>query len=555
MRLLICVAGLGAAWPAWGQAVAARKKLIATGWDHPDPQALVENWREMEKRPFDGLVITIPGPAEDRRATLSLAFAGRPWKQEWYKPAAEQIKSCQSRRLTDNFILLGANPGDVDWFDDAGWSAVVEHWRIAAWLAKASGCKGILFDPEPYAPPHAAFKYAAQADRDKHSFDEYAAKVRQRGREVMAAVVGEYPDIVLYCYFMNSVVGSAANQANPAKLLAGQGYGLYPAFIDGWLDAVGPGVTLVDGCESAYCYNSAEQFLEATVLMKGACQLLVSPENQARYRAQVQVSFGMYLDAYWNPPTSPWYIDGKGEPRVKRLEENMRTALRCADEYVWVYGEKFRWWPTANKSVKAESWDEAIPGAEKALAFARDPIDYARQQVQTGKPANLARNGDFASEKALGDDGREETWKEGRPPAGWHAWQDDKSKGTFAWDRETGSPAKGSAMASGVAQGCLIQSYVAQPGQRYAVRAMRRVQGRGEAMIRVRWQTADGKWTAESKDVLIAADGPREQWGEMFGVAEVPAGAGKLLVLLSVAGQGAAEDVAWFDEVGVYRVE
>ena len=70
---------------------------------------------------------------------------------------------------------------------------MVEHWRIAAWIAKQSGCKGILFDPEPYTPPHAQFGYAAQPGRAQHSFNQYAAKARQRGREVMQAVVKEYP--------------------------------------------------------------------------------------------------------------------------------------------------------------------------------------------------------------------------------------------------------------------------------------------------------------------------------------------------------------------------
>ena len=137
----------------------------------------------------------------------------------------------------------------------------------------------------------------------------------------------------------------------------------------------------MDGCESAYRYNSVNQYLEAALAIKGACQELVSPENRAKYRARVQVSFGIYLDAYWNPKTSPWYIDGLGGPRVARLRENLRTALRVADEYVWVYGEKFRWWPTPNRRVKEQTWPEALPGCERALALARDPVDYARGRI------------------------------------------------------------------------------------------------------------------------------------------------------------------------------
>jgi len=557
-----------------------RKKLIETGWDQPDTERLLANLAEMEKRPFDGVVIAVVGRVDEKkRCDLRETFAATAWQREWFQPCVADLRACKFKRFTDNFIVLGANPGNVDWFDDAGWRAIVEHWRIAAWVAKQGGVKGFLFDPEPYTAPHSQFHYAAQPERDKHSFDEYHAKARERGRQVMQAVAAEYPDITLFCYFMNVVCGTATGHADPRRILAAQGYGLYPAFIDGWLDVIPPTVALVDGCEMAYTYNSVEQYLESAVLIKGACQELVSPENRAKYRAQTQVSFGMYLDAYWNPPKSPWFIDGKGGTRVDRLRANTATALRVADEYVWVYGERFRWWPTPNGGVKKETWPEAIPGSEAALRFARDPLDYARSQIadltKTGKLANLARNGDFASDKAPSNKGPAEDWKEGRAPAGWHTWQAEKSKGTFTWDREVGywvepgqphtlprgmsfapsRPSYGSAKAAGVANGCFIQAHDVKPGERYAVHAVRRLAGKGDAFIRIRWQTAEGKWTAETLDVLIYAEGPREAWAEMLGVAEVPQSAGRLLILLCAMDQPSPADAVWFDGVALYRIE
>jgi hypothetical protein len=227
-----------------------------------------------------------------------------------------------------------------------------------------------------------------------------------------------------------------------------------------------------------------------------------------------------------------------------------------ADEYVWIYGEKFRWWPTPNGRVKDQSWPEALPGSEEALRIARDPIDFARTQIaQAGGLADLARNGDFASATAPANQGPAEDWHEGGCPAGWHAWQATDSKGTFTWDRETGAAAKGSARAAGVANGCFIQKHPVQPGELYAVGAVRRLQGRGDALIRVRWQTAAGAWTAQTLDQLIYCEGPREAWSEMFGVAEVPEGAGQLVVLLIAAGGSTPQDVAWFDDVRVHRLE
>lgn len=324
----------------------------------------------------------------------------------------------------------------------------------------------------------------------------------------MRAVAEEYPDITLFCYFVNSINARAPR-------LDHAGYGLLPAFADGWLDAAPAGVTIVDGCESAYRYNSVNEYLEAAVQIKGDCQRLVAPENRAKYRAQVQASFGIYVDAYWNPPSSPWHIDGKGGARIERLRENVGTAVRVADEYVWIYGEQFRWWPTPNKRVKEPAWPEALPGIKKVLGFARDPIGYARE---AGKGAARER------------------------PDGWGSWQPESSKGTLVWEKTSGR-------ATGAAHGCFIQSVDVKPGDHFAIQARRRLQGKGDAWILIRWKTADDKWTLEDHDQPLRAAGPREQWSEIFGTVVVPNGVGKLAILLMVADQSAPEDIAWFDEV------
>lgn len=532
------------------------KKLIAVGWDlFFDTAWLREHRDDMEKRPFDGIVINVVGRGEDKKAVdLRLAFSRQPWKYEWFAGALDDLKACRFTRLSDNFLMLWANPGDVDWFDEEGWRQTTEHWRLAARLAKAAGARGIAFDPEPYHEPHAAFHYSAQSGRDAHPFEAYYAKARERGREVMKAVAAEYPDITILCFFLNSICGSAAGHADPRPILASQGYGLLPAFLDGCLDAAPPGVTMVDGHESSYTYNSDIQFLGAGNLIRGPCQELVSPENRAKYRAQVQVGFGIYLDAYVNPPTSPWYVDGKGGPRVERLRANVAAAVRAADEYVWIYGEKYRWWPTPNKGVTEKFWPEALPGCEDALGWGRSPEQAARfrlaELAKAGRLANLVQNGDFASAAS----GAAEP-KEGRPPAGWGTWQNEKSKGAFAWDGQVGAAAKGSGRLSGMADGCLIQTVKTEPGRRFAVEAVRRLKGRGEAHLRVRWQTPKGEWIHEEKDVHIPCTEPRDAWGRMLGVVQVPDGAGNLLVLLCVRGQASPDDVAWFDDVRLYALD
>jgi hypothetical protein len=519
------------------------KKLIATGWDMANSDTLLAQWAEMEARPFDGVVVPVNGENADGPFELRWAFKCGAWDPDWFSAAAQRLARIPFRRFTDNFVLVNANPGTVDWFNDNGWADIVEHCRIAAGVAKEAGFKGIIFDPEPYFPPNAQLKYAAQCGYKKHSFADYNAMAHIRGRQVMRAIVKEYPEITMLCYFMNSVFGRATGCADPKPALyaLGSSCDLYPAFIDGWLDVLPETATLVDGCELAYCYNSAEEYLEARALIKEACQDFVRPKNRAKYRAQVQVGYGCYIDAYINPRESRWYVDGLGGPRVDRLRENVATALRLADEYVWIYGEQYSWWPTPDERVLDGTWPEKLPGCEAALRCARDPDGYARDQIaqrkQSGEFANRLENGEM---------------REGAvdaPPTGWNAWQHPDSSGTLTWDPALGVGTGGSARIEGVSYGCIHQAYDVTPGQRYVVRADRLLQGNGIAFLRVRWQDKDRKWIHEPRDPLLFCCGPRDQWSELLTTYTVPEDAVRSLVLLSVRDQRGVGDVAWFDNV------
>ncbi|MBT3376470.1 MAG: hypothetical protein HN742_41650 [Lentisphaerae bacterium] len=533
------------------------KKLIATGWDKVDQTRLKQHIGEMETCPFSGVMMSVVGQTDDGKAChLRSAHTAKPWKRAWFAAALEDLQSVEFRRLTDNFVSIGANPGNVDWFDDEGWANITEHWAIAAWLAREAGFRGFLFDPEPYRKPYAQFRYGAQDGRNEHSFDEYVVKARERGSQVMAAVVREFPEITVYCYFMNSVNAHAATAAQPKHVLESGGYGLFPSFIDGWLDAASPSATFVDGCESAYRYNSELQFLRSALTIKGACQRLVAPENRAKYRAQVQVSYGIYLDAHWNPPDTKWatwMIDCGDRKPVEQLMVNVRNAIQCCDQYVWLYGEKFRWWPTPNQRVFKQYWPEALPGCDVALQLACNPTGYARRMLAEAEGSeslpNLARNGDFQSAAAPNNSGQQADWREGGAPAGWSCWQLKADEGTFTWDKDLGA-AKASAISE---SGCFIQTYDVAEGECYAIRARVKTSGRTRTWLRVRWQTAEGRWTQQSLDVVVGPETPgTDSWAQLLAAPTVPEGAGKLVVLLGMGSQESPEDAVWFDDVQVH---
>lgn len=512
-----------------------QKKLIATGWDSPTPARFKAEYAAFERwGVFSGTTLAatrrLPdGTVKDCR----FVFSREHWERSEFTEALADLKAVKPTRPADHFLFVYANPGDVDWFDDAGWREIVDHWRQLAWLAKAGGLRGLLYDAEPYTEPYVQMKYGAQPGRKEHSFEEYRVKARERGREVMRAVVSEYPEITVFTYRLLCDLLPAAAATDPNTILETDSYGLQPAFLDGWLDVMPPTVTLVEGNENAYTYREDADFTRAFTALKLDTQRLVSPENRAKFRAQVQVSHGIYLDAHVNSEQSPWYVPPLKGSRAARLEMVVSSALRAADEYVWIYGEKARWWTGGDP--KFPLWPEALPNADRALRCAVDPAGVARDQLAAAKDGdNLLLNGRF-------DDVANSL------PRHWWTWQAEKSKGRF-------SATNGMARLDSMAQGCFGQTVKVQPGERYALRTEVRKNGRGTPYVSVRWKSPSDQWTAMSCDLRLAP-APGNDWREVVTPIVVPEGAGLLVVLLGVADQNGEADHVEFRQVNLIRAE
>ena len=550
--LLLLVAAGCSGW-------AADKKFIELGWDIPDTKFLREHWRAMEQEgPFDGVIFRVEAAAGGGKEVSSQAGWNRePWQQEWFATALADLKACPFQKFTHNFIRFNATPEIIAWDDDEGWSALENKLRICAWLAREGGAKGIAPDFEPYGANQWKFDPAKG-----RTFAATTALVRQRGAQFIRGIAAEKPDAVVLALFLNSVQSGAGRAADPDAILVRESYGLLPAFLDGMLDAAPPAMVIVDGCENGYYLDSVEAYQRAALDMRawaGPSARLVAPENRAKYRQQVQTGFGFYLDMFVNEPGHTYYRPPLDGSRLRRLSRNLRAARDAADEYVWVYGEQCRWWsglakdqPWREDQLKktagqGRAWEEALPGITRALEWARDPDAAARNELAAikgrGAASNLLVNADFR-DKPDGD---------GALPEGWGAWQHEENPtGTFAWDGAVGS---GAARATKVAWGCFLQSVAAAPGQVFAVQAACRSRGATVAGLVIRWQTGDGTWTHEAEDRRFAFGPGAGDWKPAFGVATVPPGAGRLVVLLDVRGQATDDDVCWFDNVEVYRLE
>jgi len=513
------------------------KKFIMSGWDEPDTAQFRQHIAQFEKYPFDGVILTVPGRKPDGQAfsTIDRFFSPEPWTEGMFTNALADLQATHSATVTNNFVILWSLPATVDWFDDAGWSVIREKFRIMARVAKQGGLRGILFDPEHYSETHKAWRYLSQPGRAQHSFDQYYAQVRQRGRETMRAMAGEYPDITIFGYWLLSMNLRSLDAGGSLAGMVAEDYGLLVPFVDGWLDAAPSTVTLVDGQETAYRWDGELPFQRGALGVKNDCQGFISLGNRAKYRAQVQASFGFYLDAYVNPPGSSYYLGRDGEPRADRLEANLEAAARAADEYVWIYGEKYRWWPAKQP---ATNWPQAMPGIEMAMLRAKDPTEAARRLLAAAT-TNLLQNANFAE----ATNGK---------PALWWTWQNEKeAQGRFAFD-----PALGAVRLSQMFDGCYGQNIKVHPGERYAVSAQVRQTGSGVVTLRVGWKNAAGKWSRNDASLRLALSGATPgEWRELTGAVRVPEEMVQLIVTLYAFGQTQPGDEAWFKEIRLARFE
>jgi hypothetical protein len=341
-------------------AQAKSKKLIEFGWDEPDTAFLRQHLAEMAQTPFDGCVFHVNYERADGRKG---SFTWDCWStnactETDLKKAFADLKAIRPSRFKQNFLRFNTTPANLDWFDDH--TTVLSNCRLAARLARAGKCPGLLFDIEQYNAP--LFDYRKQRDTKTKSWELYAAQVRQRGREVMEAFQSGYPGLTVFLTFAYSLPWLESSAGRGA--LAECHYGLLAPFVDGMLEAARGSTRLVDGHEISYGYKETAQFTAAYQTMQS--RLLPIVRDPEKYRRFVSLGFGVWMDQDWRK--HGWNVEdfSKNYFAPAAFEISVRAALATADEYVWIYTETPRWWSDQGGPVKLPpAYAEALRKARK----------------------------------------------------------------------------------------------------------------------------------------------------------------------------------------------
>jgi hypothetical protein len=341
-------------------AVSHGKKLIEFGWDEPDTAFMRRHRDQLEAAPFDGCVFHAVGRTDGKSESFTwLGWGRRAFTRDDLKSAFDDLASISWSRPRHDFLRFNVTPGDLDWFDDH--ELALANARLAAELARAGHCQGILLDTEAYQAK--LFDFSKQRDASRRGWTEYASMARRRGRELMAAFQEGFPGLTVLFTFGHSLVWRESDSGK--KPLEQCPDGLLAPFVDGMIEAAKSPAKLIDGHEMSYGYRDADAFVRARKTIKVQAANLSA--NRSGYERFISPAFGIWLDYDWRKkgwkPAEP----ESNHFSPARLEISLRAAIEQSDEYVWIYAEKPRWWSEKGPVDLPVSYIETIRRVRRAL--------------------------------------------------------------------------------------------------------------------------------------------------------------------------------------------
>lgn len=308
--------------------LSAPKLILWGGHSANDPAQLLQDPESLEQFPFDGVAFPA-GPAG-----LSI-FSPKRVKAHGYE---EYIKAARAllqppSPLTTNFLKFSVYPGTLDPSADVGWESrgslrpkiwfqdfdiVVHNMRVAARVARESGMVGLAFDWEPYgANP---WKYELQVDIQEQGIGlkESQDQVRKLGKQFVRAINEEYPDMTLLI-IPHAYAGTYGSR-----------YQLIRPFLEGLFAAADSRMRIIDGNESAYYAQTADDFRRLYRLTYDAP--LPTQELREKYLSHIGVGFGVWLERNgWG--SQPELVNISSA----RWQVKLTEALAIADSLVWVF--------------------------------------------------------------------------------------------------------------------------------------------------------------------------------------------------------------------------
>jgi hypothetical protein len=358
---------------------AAPSYLIYAGWygnTIPTPSFVRDNRAFLETQPFDGLVLYLRNPSMTVNVTTGV-MTGTPMSYETMMSVLEPVRGLPFSTLTQNFALIfGSTP--PDFFDS--WTVTVQNFANAARAVRDSGLKGIVFDNEQYFRPWA--NYPDGVRYPSRSLKEYQDQARLRGREVMQAMVAQFPEIVVVTLHGPYVSEPKA----PSSLGFPQwwmGNELLGPFFAGFMEGKGAAAVNVDGGE-LYTLRTAEQFQGSylwrryDIASDAVNCAFIPPALRAVWPDRSNIGFGVYDRPFGGASMDPTI-----------LRATIANALRQADRYVWFYAEASTYLLPPSRGGASDVWVSALRQGRLDAAAGTAPAAPANLRATAVSPTRV----------------------------------------------------------------------------------------------------------------------------------------------------------------------
>ena len=178
----------------------------------------------------------------------------------------------------------------------------------------------------------------------------------------------------------------------------------------------------------------------------------------------------------------------------------------------------------------------------------------------SGKVENIATNPSFEVQGASAQEADAKLEWQALNAPGWGQWTQAGSAGKIGLAANVARTGGKSLLVAGVASACGIYTQKAQPGERYRVSCWAKTGARpkegeeraGGSMV-IKWQTPEGKWNDGIPPVVAKLPAGTAEWTRLESVATIPAGIGRMVILLLAERQEPGEQT-WFDDFCIEKL-
>ena len=389
--LAICVCVVLVA-SACAQTPTIEGKKIVGGHGHAmvNTHQLKTYIEEMRRAPLDGILVGFnrneyAGDEKWREVMARNWFRDSALTIDDMSIALKELESTDLGHFKHNMLwCTGSRRFPGDWFDDEIWEKIIlNNARVFAEVYKRGNFEACWFDVEVGGEPGGGVMTWKGTHREKlHPFDAYAAKARQRGREVMEVFTSVVPDFKL-------VISHAYGGAK--KLLNGRGaeglseinYGLLPAFVDGLLEGCGESGQIIESGEATYGTMTYPAFMAwrkwERLSAEELCQVPQLLDEHYGY------AMGLWPD--FRSDSGEWHQDDIGSNHFspERMAHAFHNAMAASDEFVWTFHIRAHWWPNRAMTPSFDRlWRPTVPENKNVM-----PKEYCDALTMAKQPMSL----------------------------------------------------------------------------------------------------------------------------------------------------------------------